>query len=230
MTTNQVTRPDAPATQRQIDFIRRLLNERDLMSSPRHFDACNSMDADEYRQHLADLAARAAYCTRGQASKWIDRLIALPHKDSPPDPGPSAPPVGEPVAPTFAVEYRESSPGEWYPVLTGGDNELPRGSYAIDTDDPINPVKFYRVWIGDHGHPRYHGKWNVRVQHGPEESSLRSKRSQVEVALKIAENPNAAATKYGHEIGRCGICGRRLTRQESRDRGIGPVCAERFGW
>jgi hypothetical protein len=31
-------------------------------------------------------------------------------------------------------------------------------------------------------------------------------------------------------VGRCGICGRRLTNPESRERGIGPDCAQRAGW
>jgi hypothetical protein len=33
--------------------------------------------------------------------------------------------------------------------------------------------------------------------------------------------------RYGMLIGKCGVCGRTLTDEESRANGIGPVCAER---
>ena len=46
---------------------------------------------------------------------------------------------------------------------------------------------------------------------------------------RAAKDPTAAARLYGQETGQCSCCGRELTRKESIDRGIGPVCAERFG-
>lgn len=50
------------------------------------------------------------------------------------------------------------------------------------------------------------------------------------VLRKIAEDPKTASLRYGREIGCCGVCGRTLTDETSRARGIGPVCAEKFGW
>lgn len=38
------------------------------------------------------------------------------------------------------------------------------------------------------------------------------------------------AERYGKLYGVCAICGRTLTNEESIERGIGPVCAERMGW
>jgi hypothetical protein len=47
---------------------------------------------------------------------------------------------------------------------------------------------------------------------------------------KVTEDPEAAMRRYGHEIGRCGYCGRTLTDPESRYLGIGPVCRQKgFG-
>ena len=46
---------------------------------------------------------------------------------------------------------------------------------------------------------------------------------------RIAEDPREAAVKYGRQIGRCGCCGATLTNKDSIARGIGPVCAGRFG-
>lgn len=48
--------------------------------------------------------------------------------------------------------------------------------------------------------------------------------------LAVAADPATAATAYGRRYGRCSICGRELTRNESIDRAMGPICAERFGW
>jgi hypothetical protein len=39
-----------------------------------------------------------------------------------------------------------------------------------------------------------------------------------------------AAIRYGKELGRCGICNRTLTNNDSIALGIGPVCAEKVGW
>ena len=47
---------------------------------------------------------------------------------------------------------------------------------------------------------------------------------------KIAVDPQAASVRYGHEIGACGVCGRTLTDSDSRERGIGPICAAKMGW
>lgn len=43
-------------------------------------------------------------------------------------------------------------------------------------------------------------------------------------------DPEKAAVAYGKAYSRCGICGRGLLNDESIARGIGPVCAENFGW
>lgn len=47
---------------------------------------------------------------------------------------------------------------------------------------------------------------------------------------RVAADPAAAATAHGHEYGYCSCCGRELTNAESVARGIGPICAERWGW
>lgn len=42
--------------------------------------------------------------------------------------------------------------------------------------------------------------------------------------------PLDEAVAYGKHTGSCACCGRELTNPESIDRGIGPVCAEKYGW
>jgi hypothetical protein len=51
-----------------------------------------------------------------------------------------------------------------------------------------------------------------------------------ETVARVAADPAAAATAHGHEFGQCSCCGRELTNPESVARGIGPICAERWGW
>jgi hypothetical protein len=48
--------------------------------------------------------------------------------------------------------------------------------------------------------------------------------------LEVAKDPKAAAIAYGKKYGVCSVCGRELSDPESVERGIGPICAERFGW
>lgn len=48
--------------------------------------------------------------------------------------------------------------------------------------------------------------------------------------LEVAADPQAAAVAYGKLTGSCACCGRHLENAESVARGIGPICAEKFGW
>ncbi len=53
-----------------------------------------------------------------------------------------------------------------------------------------------------------------------------------EQAAQVAElmsDPAKALDAYGRRTGNCGCCGRPLTAAESVDRGIGPICAKKFG-
>ena len=54
--------------------------------------------------------------------------------------------------------------------------------------------------------------------------------TQEDRLAEVAKDPSAAARAYGLRTGQCSICGRELTNAESRARGIGPICAGRFGF
>lgn len=47
--------------------------------------------------------------------------------------------------------------------------------------------------------------------------------------LAFVADPKAAAEAYGQETGVCCVCNATL-KSKWRERGIGPVCAEKFGW
>lgn len=48
--------------------------------------------------------------------------------------------------------------------------------------------------------------------------------------VEVCSDPMNAAIAYGRRTGSCAICARELTKGESIERGIGPICAEKYGW
>lgn len=48
--------------------------------------------------------------------------------------------------------------------------------------------------------------------------------------LGIAADPLGKAIEHGKLTGRCAVCNRNLKAEDSVGRGIGPVCATKFGW
>jgi hypothetical protein len=48
--------------------------------------------------------------------------------------------------------------------------------------------------------------------------------------VAVAADPANAAKAYGQRTNKCSCCGRTLTNGDSVDLGIGPICAEKFGW
>lgn len=110
-----------------------------------------------------------------------------------------------------------------------GADVVPAGRYAIDTaDGAVNALAFYKVDRPTEG--RWAGYVFVKHLVGGEEQRMSFAASK-SILGKIAQaGAEAASARYGHEIGECGICARRLTNDESRERGIGPVCAANMGW
>jgi hypothetical protein len=51
-----------------------------------------------------------------------------------------------------------------------------------------------------------------------------------EEIIAAVNDPHAAAVAFGKRFGRCSVCARTLTNQESIDLGIGPICRGRMGW
>lgn len=176
-------------------------------------------------EQKAEALARLPHLTKDMAGKWIDRLKSLPRR---------APQNGAPQNPRFngwRVQYVEEQVAGKEPTrigyLTEGTNptvKIPRGSYAINTADEearINDLTFFKLWIGERG------GWKLYVLASDSEYPAAN---PVAALMKIAANPAEAAANYGLHIGKCGICGRTLTNDESRERGIGPICAGKWGW
>jgi len=124
-----------------------------------------------------------------------------------------------------AVKAANSAPATALPSA----EIVPAGRYAIETESgAINELAFYKVDRPTEG--RWAGKVFVKLMISDGEQRL-SWATTKTVLAKIAEVGAAAASaRYGHEIGECGVCGRTLTNDESRERGIGPVCAAKNSW
>lgn len=99
--------------------------------------------------------------------------------------------------------------------------EVPAGRYAVKIDGAL---RFYLV---DHGTGRWAGK--VFVSRQSSDEIMRISLAEQQKALKaIRSEPEAALVRYGRELGVCGVCGRALTDESSREAGIGPVCTTRI--
>ena len=79
--------------------------------------------------------------------------------------------------------------------------------------------------MGDYGlKPKYLGKVT------PQGCDSRLSDTVKEVILSAANDPLTAAIRYGKVSGEYSCCGRQLTDPRSIERGIGPICATKFGW
>jgi Family of unknown function (DUF6011) len=68
----------------------------------------------------------------------------------------------------------------------------------------------------------------IRVQAGPSEHPYNG---ALNADLEwIKANPREAAALYGRLVGSCGRCGLTLTDDDSRARGLGPICAGKSEW
>ena len=103
---------------------------------------------------------------------------------------------------------------------------VPRGRYAVENEE--GRLMFYHV-----DRPST-GKWSgftfLSVRASDELHPIRNKETKKLIMDRIEEDPAEASMRFGREIGECGICGRTLTDEHSRARGIGPICAAKVDW
>lgn len=99
------------------------------------------------------------------------------------------------------------------------------GRYAVEIDGEL---RFYQVDKPTEG--RWVGYTFLKVQASDTLYPIRARATREAILCEIAKDPKAAMLLYGQKIGRCGHCGRTLTNEDSRARGIGPVCAENLSW
>lgn len=111
--------------------------------------------------------------------------------------------------------------------------DLRSGAYALDREE--GGTAFYLVQRPTEGN--WAGWTFLSLQLGPEAQKLgavdphgrtRGASNVRSILTRIMADPKGAMARYGRELGICGACGLPLTNEQSREIGIGPVCAARF--
>jgi len=105
--------------------------------------------------------------------------------------------------------------------------DIPPGRYCVQTGEDSNDLGFFRVkerTAQNDSSKKY--KIMLRIA-GPQEHFIRGEEAAKIVKLIVRAGVGEAATRYGHEVGRCSICHTRITNRVSRELGIGPVCGGR---
>lgn len=76
------------------------------------------------------------------------------------------------------------------------------------------------------------GKWAgcvfIKEQAGDDLHKVRDIVREEAVLRAVIADARGCLERYGLELGACGMCGRTLTDEESRARGIGPVCFDKL--
>lgn len=210
----QKTKKDPrPATDRQLEFFMDLLAER---VRPEDYDEA----------HIEAIVNGGSQ----RVSLAIDKLLMMPRikREAPKAQAKAQAPRTNKYRGTceecgFTVEpgtgtLTKTDNGKWEVSHKEGDCpssqfDFPFGRYAVETDE--GHLAFYRLTPD-----------GLFVQASDELHRVPGNAEQA-IVDKIAADPKAASIRYGLEIGSCGRCGRTLTDEDSRARGIGPVCAEK---
>lgn len=87
------------------------------------------------------------------------------------------------------------------------------------------------IWVtvaakDEFGERPYLGK----IKDGVFQAARTCSAEQAAEIAQVASNPAEAAKAYGRRTGMCCVCGRELTRNESIDAMIGPICAGKYGF
>ena len=97
---------------------------------------------------------------------------------------------------------------------------VPDGRYAVRGEDGV--VRFYRLATRTSGKGK--GYQNIYVYASDEQHQVPLKAHGAIRKQIIFAGIDASATLFGTELGSCYRCGRSLTDETSRARGIGPEC------
>ncbi len=231
---------NATATPRQIDFIATLVAERKA--------TCGVTDVDAFMQVLADQRL-----TKTGASALIDNLLSQKPDAKVAPAADTAPVAAAQRRNGYAAKCERCGKqvpaqggslnkvgGRWVTAHFDGEcpldlqaelnqllAEIPKGYYAIPfigLDAARNDLTFLAVGMKDNGDRTLR---HVVGGHG-ELDGMSIEWCRRAVAGLNATSLEVAAATYGQEYSHCGRCGRSLTDDASRARGIGPECATKL--
>lgn len=127
-------------------------------------------------------------------------------------------------APTVSIAAIETAFG----TAKGNGIKWPKLRLADFVFSPAgaNSANAGAVYVKSKESDQYLGK----IKEGRFLRSRECSETQERTVIEVASDPEAAAVAYGRRSGQCSVCGRELSNKESVDRGIGPICAEKYGW
>lgn len=110
-------------------------------------------------------------------------------------------------------------------------SSLPSGRYAVPGGDTRLKLKIDNVDKG-----KWEGwvfvkdaaEYGQQKRYGKQAPGKRYSGDVQEALQAILADPKAAAAAYGHLTSTCGVCNAPLENEESVERGIGPICAQKF--
>lgn len=198
-----IKQPSAPATEPQKAYIRTLAAQRPAWKNYH----------DRIALIIATVLMDEDVVGKGDASLAIERLLSIKPTLTP-DAGIVV--AGKVVAGPDPVKNAVQA------VLV----DLPISRYALPRSADPNTWDFFQVCEAKTTKRRYvvqllgsPGDWQ-RKWLAPE--------IQLIVAKHIAEAPKESAIAYAEQHGRCSVCNAHLSKKESIEQSMGPVCAKRF--
>lgn len=153
-------------------------------------------------EHEARLWVNLDNITKGQAGELIDALKILDEE--------STKLAKQAKAQAVATRLKKAKTDEH--GSTDGGASKHGGYFIIDPTDGVE--KFIHVTL------------EVRASDVLYPISDPVRRNAILTA--IAKDPINAINEYGIRLEVCGVCGRTLTNKDSRLKGIGPICAQKF--
>lgn len=113
------------------------------------------------------------------------------------------------------VELKGSVKVEW--------PEVPTGRYAYAKSEDPEDLAFFHVVVKEDGFPLL---WSYASD---DELPIKGHKQKITILKKIVElGPLNCELLFGQKMGYCSRCGKKLTRTESRDRGMGDKCAGKY--
>lgn len=97
---------------------------------------------------------------------------------------------------------------------------VPQGSYAVTADAG------HTVFVYVKRYPS--GAYLVFQQVSDDQVRMSKIASRATLGKILEQGIKESSVRYGKELGICGVCGRTLTNEASREAGIGPVCASKL--
>jgi Family of unknown function (DUF6011) len=197
----------AYATEKQLNFVKSLLSQKDILNNntlpPAQRDFLGACE------NRPETFARLAGLDTKRVSNIIQALLDCPDK---PKQAPTPVEVATNVATTTTATSEQPVPEPGY-------------FFIVDPTDDVE--KFFRVNKGRAG-TRWENYTFLSVQASDYFYPIKSHTHRDAVYAEILKDPVNAMNEYGIRLGRCGVCNRTLTDRDSRLRGIGPICAARL--